>query len=418
MAKIIKNNFLSLAYYLLIFILSYILLWLLGTISNANRLRSDSLSSVALEIIVSILIVSFFIIAGALFKPTTSIFTDFLSLILVGLIGLSIWAYCYRISPNGLLHYNTYDNSGVWWLYTIYLGGIELVYDFFRINLLEKVNLSLDPGLHLALSFVPTLLFFCGMELRRFQSKEQNVWANRLHSTFLLLRRQLGMTTKYNLLSLGYHILLVIASGIVMSGESLISAKMDTGSIATLNMWFIFVYIFDLMAVAFPVLFYVLVGFTFKPTKSISNDFFSFTLISVINLLIWCYCYFINPRAIGSSFNPWDQYYHYFNYDPQLIGNFFIRIFRLNNNALPYIWLFYSLAPMLLLFIGIEVRRSITWKGSGVAKNTSSHGKALEWQKILHHPNLLMKPESNLNGGILFIGCGWGVWPLFLLLQS
>ena len=120
MKKVIQNNFISLGYHLLIGIISFTLFVRLFI----NKPYTD-----LLLIMVPML---FYIIAGITFKPAKLIINDLFSFTLVGIIGALLWTYAFLKSPYDLDRHNVL--YGAWWPYLFYLGGVTFIDSFMNRN--------------------------------------------------------------------------------------------------------------------------------------------------------------------------------------------------------------------------------------------------------------------------------------------
>ena len=89
-------------------------------------------------------------------KPQGNLILDFLSCILIALIGVLFWWYCYTISPVNL---NFKDSN--WLLYYLYVNAPSFVANLIGAELFNS-------GERLVLiTFIPNLLIFFGIEIRR-----------------------------------------------------------------------------------------------------------------------------------------------------------------------------------------------------------------------------------------------------------
>ena len=154
MKKIIENNFISLFLHFII----NIFIFFFGVLSFSGFLP---------YLILAIMTIFLYLFFGFTFKPTRNIFFDFLSFILVGIIGISFWYYCFDYSklpdifsiiPNG-------GRNDIWMLYSVYTIGVS----FIEMQIYHVLrNLNYCAFLLLLGSIFPTCIFFTGLELRRF----------------------------------------------------------------------------------------------------------------------------------------------------------------------------------------------------------------------------------------------------------
>ena len=155
MKKVIQNNFISLGYHLLIGIISFTLFVRLFI----NKPYTD-----LLLIMVPML---FYIIAGITFKPAKLIINDLFSFTLVGIIGALLWTYAFLKSPYDLDRHNVL--YGAWWPYLFYLGGVTFIDSFMNRN--NYIYGNMIAYVSLIYSNIPTILFFIGIEIRRIFNK-------------------------------------------------------------------------------------------------------------------------------------------------------------------------------------------------------------------------------------------------------
>ena len=155
MKKVIQNNFISLGYHLLIGIISFTLFVRLFI----NKPYTD-----LLLIMVPML---FYIIAGITFKPAKLIINDLFSFTLVGIIGALLWTYAFLKSPYDLDRHNVL--YGAWWPYLFYLGGVTFIDSFMNRN--NYIYGNMIAYVSLIYSIIPTILFFIGIEIRRIFNK-------------------------------------------------------------------------------------------------------------------------------------------------------------------------------------------------------------------------------------------------------
>jgi len=153
--KVIQNNFISLGYHLLIGIISFTLFVRLFI----NKPYTD-----LLLIMVPML---FYIIAGITFKPAKLIINDLFSFTLVGIIGALLWTYAFLKSPYDLDRHNVL--YGAWWPYLFYLGGVTFIDSFMNRN--NYIYGNMIAYVSLIYSIIPTILFFIGIEIRRIFNK-------------------------------------------------------------------------------------------------------------------------------------------------------------------------------------------------------------------------------------------------------
>jgi formylglycine-generating enzyme required for sulfatase activity len=202
--------------------------------------------------------------------------------------------------------------------------------------------------------------------------------------------------TKYNLISFIYYVLFSIASVFIFAVTTYFLTAHRVSTYA----------IYGILC-TISILFYLIAGFTFKPTKSIIEDFFSFSLVSQIDVLIWCYCIYISPRNIDFMDvigKVWNLFYFY-NVTPGIISEFFLYPLPENKSLLPFIWLSQTIFPMILLFFGIELRRILNKKFPQLAEKNFSFidGKKDHFSSIPNKFFKMLWPVSWLF--IIFLVC-------------
>jgi hypothetical protein len=118
-----------------------------------------SIKNIIISVLVYLTPLVLYMIAGYLLKPTKYIFTDFFSVILFGLIGVTIWVDCMNRPTSNAL------NSS-WWGYGFYTAGMGV----YGLLISENDNYNYWRILY---SIIPVLLSFCGLEIKRINNKKE-----------------------------------------------------------------------------------------------------------------------------------------------------------------------------------------------------------------------------------------------------
>ncbi len=122
--RIISNNFVSFGYHICILIIILLTIWLFsGSINNKFLVQFYSLGQVLLALFVIFL----YLYAGFRFKPTDSLFSDFFSFILVGIIGLLIWIFALQDTHNPTCVGDLNFEGISWIIYEFFYIGITML---------------------------------------------------------------------------------------------------------------------------------------------------------------------------------------------------------------------------------------------------------------------------------------------------
>ena len=161
--RVIKNNFISMGYHIIIVIIA---LNLPGLFSGLNNYKPLWPYYEVGQIFLATINVLLYLYAGFRFSPTKNLVTDILSFFLVGLIGILLWMYAFNVSHNTTCRLNMYNNDMAWWLYQIYYSVfvfIKLIIEEFTKSDFCEVQAYID----LIWILGPLLLFFTGIRIRR-----------------------------------------------------------------------------------------------------------------------------------------------------------------------------------------------------------------------------------------------------------
>lgn len=154
-SKIVANN---LVLFLLNVMIAGIGIFILPSISVFSMYSTISPIKEILVLWALTIPLTLYLLSGYLLLPTKYIFTDFISVILFGLIGVMIWVDCIIRPPSNVL-------NSPWWGYIFYTAGMGGAYDI----LVTKTE-SADY-LRILYSIIPVLLSFCGLEIKRYNKK-------------------------------------------------------------------------------------------------------------------------------------------------------------------------------------------------------------------------------------------------------
>ena len=125
----------------------------------SHIMHFDPLSwSTAVQRLFGLLSVVLCICLGLLLTPQGAKYKNFLSCTLPAIIGFLGWLYCYVNWPDS---FNSNDPSG-WWL----VYGLYTTYSIWMVAFLNNASLFYNENLAPMFSFIPSFLFFIGLELK------------------------------------------------------------------------------------------------------------------------------------------------------------------------------------------------------------------------------------------------------------
>jgi len=167
--QVISNNLVSLGYHICIFLILIFTMGLFsGSVNNKFLAQFYNIGMVLFALFVIFLYLN----AGFRFKPTDTYISDFLSFILVGIIGLLIWIFALQDTHNSSCMHDLNDEAITWWFYEFYYLGIDIVH-----HVIDKiVNIdycNVEAYVIATWNLIPTSLMFFGIEIRRMYEKKR-----------------------------------------------------------------------------------------------------------------------------------------------------------------------------------------------------------------------------------------------------
>lgn len=114
-------------------------------------------------LIVSIVTIISYLIFGFYSKYKKSALLNLLSFSLVFFVGLLIWIICFIISPTQTM-WLVDPNASCWGTYILLFSGVGYIIQFFQLIFNQTDTTSAFWLLPLAI--LPTLLFWCGVQIR------------------------------------------------------------------------------------------------------------------------------------------------------------------------------------------------------------------------------------------------------------
>ena len=154
--QILKNNFIAFVLHLLLMIISII--FLIVFVSTGPKLGKYTTSIIG-RIIIIILFISFYFVAGMLLDINNNKKYDFFTGVIIAVVGIGLWIY--TISKTGISLTDTPEEVGEYWiLYNLYYSP------FTMIGFLLKVS-NRSSVLSLLINFLPSIFFGLGIKYKR-----------------------------------------------------------------------------------------------------------------------------------------------------------------------------------------------------------------------------------------------------------